>query len=173
MLFGSSLRVPGEFVTANQNHPNETEFIKLLRNRMQSLGQSSTSCHASKETFLQPELSQATHVFVRVDRVRAPLEPPYEGPFQVLDKQSKYFKVRLPTRDVNISIDRLKAAFMDNTQLSPKPIPTQNTTQTTPHDPVPECSSSTLSTPSDPVAATKTSTTTRSGRTVRFPSRYR
>ncbi|KAL7725613.1 hypothetical protein ACLKA6_008025 [Drosophila palustris] len=162
-----------EFVTANQNHPNETEFIKLLRTRMQSLGQSSTSCHASKETFLQPELSQATHVFVRVDRVRAPLEPPYEGPFQVLDKQSKYFKVRLPTRDVNISIDRLKAAFMDNTQLSPKPIPTQNMTQTTPHDPVPECSSSTLSTPSDPVAATKTSTTTRSGRTVRFPSRYR
>ncbi|KAL7724946.1 hypothetical protein ACLKA6_002310 [Drosophila palustris] len=133
---------------------------------MQSLGQSSTSCHASNETFLQPEVSHATHVFVRVDRVRAPLEPPYEGPFQVLDKQSKYFKVRLPTRDVNISIDRLKAAFMDNTQLSPKPRPIQNTTQTTPHDPVPECSSSKLSTPSDPIAATKTSTTTRSGRTL-------
>ncbi|KAM8702170.1 hypothetical protein ACLKA7_000728 [Drosophila subpalustris] len=134
-------------------------------------------CRPSKSNWASPlhmpELSHATNVFVRVDRVRAPLEPPYEGPFQVLDKQSKYFKVRLPTRDVNISIDRLKAAFMDNTQLSPKPIPTQNTTQTTPHDPVPECSSSTLSTPSDPVAATKTSTTTRSGRTVRFPSRYR
>jgi len=31
--------VPKELVTANQNHPNETDFIKLLRNRMQSVGQ--------------------------------------------------------------------------------------------------------------------------------------
>lgn len=31
-----------------------------------------------KEGYLDPKLKRATHVFVRVDRVKRPLEPPYE-----------------------------------------------------------------------------------------------
>lgn len=78
MLFGSQLRIPGEFVTPSKNDDSESEFIKLLRRKIQSLAKlGRTWC---ERVFLQPALQEASHVFVRVDRVRAPLEPPYEGP---------------------------------------------------------------------------------------------
>ena len=71
-----------------------------------------------KRSFPQ-HLKTAHYVFVRVDRVRKPLEPPYKGPFPVIAKRENYFTVRVQTarntEDQNISISRLKPAFMDAT----------------------------------------------------------
>ena len=33
----------------------------------------------------------AKKVFVRVDRVKQPLEAPYQGPYEVLKRNKKYF----------------------------------------------------------------------------------
>lgn len=121
MLFGSQLRLPGELVTKGSSHPNESEFIKLLRKKMQSLRPSHASVHGNKESFVQTELSKASHVFVRVDRVRAPLEPPYDGPYAVLERQSKFFLIQMGNRNVKVSIDRLKAAFLDASNMTAPP----------------------------------------------------
>ncbi|XP_046384892.1 uncharacterized protein LOC124155220 [Ischnura elegans] len=40
------------------------------------------------------------------------LHAPYDGPFRVLQRNGKTFKVQLPSRDSNISIDRLKPAHV-------------------------------------------------------------
>ncbi|UYV65843.1 hypothetical protein LAZ67_3005615 [Cordylochernes scorpioides] len=49
---------------------------------------------------------------LETDRVRKPLEPPYEGPFPVLDRTDKYFTLKLKGRNVTISIDRLRPAYL-------------------------------------------------------------
>ena len=41
------------------------------------------------------------------------LNPVYNGPYIVLDRTEKYFKIDLNTRVDNVSIDRLKAAHTD------------------------------------------------------------
>ena len=41
------------------------------------------------------------------------LNPVYNGPYIVLDRTEKYFKIDLNTRVDNVSIDRLKAADTD------------------------------------------------------------
>ncbi|UYV60514.1 hypothetical protein LAZ67_1001391, partial [Cordylochernes scorpioides] len=48
----------------------------------------------------------------RTDRVKKPLEPPYEGPFPVLDRTDKYFTLKVKGRNVTISIDRLRPAYL-------------------------------------------------------------
>ena len=88
-------------------------------------------------------LSTATHIFIRHDAVRKPLQPPYDGPYPVIKRTDKHFTVNINGRTDTVSIDRLKPAHLDTDNMQP-------TTQTaTP--PTPPCR------------------TTRSGRRVHFP----
>ena len=51
-------------------------------------------------------------MWVRVDRVKRPLEASYSGPFLVVDKNEKNFVIELPSgRRDTVSIDRLKPFF--------------------------------------------------------------
>ena len=59
------------------------------------------------------ELAAATHVFVRVGAHRCPLQSPYQGPFKVIDRKAKSYKLDLGTRQDSVSIDRLKPAFFE------------------------------------------------------------
>jgi hypothetical protein len=43
---------------------------------------------------------------------RTPLEPPYTGPYAVLSRNNKTFKILVNEKAVVVSIDRLKPAFM-------------------------------------------------------------
>lgn len=47
ILFGSQLSNPGEFVILNKNDDSKSEFIKLLRCKMQSLAKSYTAGHGA------------------------------------------------------------------------------------------------------------------------------
>ena len=53
-----------------------------------------------------------THVFVRNDTVMSPLWPPYDGPYVVLKRCKKYFKINIHNRTPKNSTDRVKAAFI-------------------------------------------------------------
>lgn len=46
--------------------------------------------------------------------MRPSLSQPYDGPFEVIGRKEKFFKIRIRGREQNINIDRLKAAFMAN-----------------------------------------------------------
>ena len=59
------------------------------------------------------ELAAVTLVFVRVGAYTGPLQPPYQGPFNVIGRQNKFYKLDLGTRQDTVSIDRLKPAFLE------------------------------------------------------------
>ena len=71
--------------------------------------------HGETLSRLCPALDSASHVFLRVDAVKRPLTPPYEGPFPVLSRSAKTFKILRHGKDVTVSIDRLKAVTCDPT----------------------------------------------------------
>ncbi|UYV79237.1 hypothetical protein LAZ67_17001695 [Cordylochernes scorpioides] len=58
-------------------------------------------------------------VFLRINRIRKPLEPYYEGPYPVLEKSDKFFTLKIKNREVKISIDRLKPAYILRTLDQP------------------------------------------------------
>lgn len=86
--------------------------MKNLRRMMSKIQPTTPSSHDSAKVFVYPNIKTASHVFIRNDAVRTPLQQPYEGPYKVLERKEKYFKLLIKNRKVNVSIDRLKSAFI-------------------------------------------------------------
>src|SRR5215469_5127610 len=67
--------------------------------------------------YFPPQLKSCTHVYVRVDRIRKALEAPYSGPYQILDRFDRCFKLLMPNgKSDMVSISRLKPAVLTVTQ---------------------------------------------------------
>jgi cleavage and polyadenylation specificity factor subunit 1 len=62
-------------------------LITQLRQHMVRLRPVPAERHASPATFVHKDLHNCTHVFLRQNTIRRPLEPPYSGPYQVLSKR--------------------------------------------------------------------------------------
>jgi transposase InsO family protein len=54
------------------------------------------------------QLAAAEYVYIRRGGVAGPLQPQYEGPFRVLQRGSKVFRLQVGSREEDISVDRLK-----------------------------------------------------------------
>ena len=160
MVYGSTLRLPGEFFTPSPitSLPDPSEFLNQLRTHF---GTTSPILPrpTQRTTHIADGLSKATHVFVHHDAVRKPLQPPYDGPFPVVKRTAKHFTITINGRNNTISIDRLKPAHLD----------TEQSDHTTHYIPASQAQPS----PSPSPTPTHTPTiprSTRSGRRVRFPS---
>ena len=58
------------------------------------------------------ELAKCSHVWLRLDRVKRPLEAPYQGPFEVLNRNNLNFTIKVKNQSTVVSIERLKPAFI-------------------------------------------------------------
>ncbi|GFW91942.1 hypothetical protein TNCV_2152241 [Trichonephila clavipes] len=65
---------PQNFVAKLQQHMAELKPLKPHSNRKQNI-------------FVHKDLKSCSHVFIRIDRVKKALEPPYEGPYTVQKKK--------------------------------------------------------------------------------------
>lgn len=119
-----------------------------------------TTTHQSgtPKTFVHKDLGTAPYVFVRQDCVRKSLQPPYAGPYRVIDRHDKYFKLEIKGKPDTVSIDRLKPAHL--------------LAETTPAN-VPITSPVVPPTLAKPSPTATDHRTTRSGRIVRFPNYFR
>lgn len=129
LVYGQALRVPGEFFDAAQNDVNRTDFAKDLHKFFDDIRPTKTQHHAKEKVFVSKRLTDCTHVFVRFDAVKKPLQRPYDGPYAVLQKHDKFMDVDVKGKSQRISIDRLKPAYVaDNTdeeyQQTPKTLVT-------------------------------------------------
>ncbi|KAK4474332.1 hypothetical protein MN116_000416, partial [Schistosoma mekongi] len=166
LVYGTTLRLPGEFVETASTSTNLdiNSYVNRLTNAMRSVKPVQTR-RQSTDTFIQPALKYSTHVFVRRDALRRPLDATYEGPYKVLKREIKYYTIDKNGHEENVSIDRLKAAYLEG-----KPFDVQ--LATTP----PKLDMSKVAMPqaatNEQVEIQKSSITpraTRSGRNVRFP----
>ena len=69
--------------------------------------------HGTKPVAMSPRLEDATFVFVRRDASHGPLQTPYTGPYRVLERHEKHYKIQCGVREETVSVDRLKPAYED------------------------------------------------------------
>ena len=116
MLYGTMLRLPGEFVASPEvNNNSSSSFISEFQARMRSQ-RAAPSIHHSPgpSPYIPRSLHSALMVLVRHDAVRKPLQKPYDGPYPVLEAGEKYFKILRNGLPYTVSIDRLKPCNMPN-----------------------------------------------------------
>ncbi|KAL4122540.1 hypothetical protein QTP88_014849 [Uroleucon formosanum] len=112
MVYGTTLRLPGEFFHSVQPEPRAPDLIRALKESMLMIRPTPGTDHSRHAIFVPEQLSTAKHVFLRIDSTRKPLQPRYDGPFAVLERKDKIFKLQLHNRTSWISIDRLKPALL-------------------------------------------------------------
>lgn len=113
LVFGTTLRLPGELFHSAPPEPLAHDLIIALRDTMSQLRPAPGTNHdSSRRIFVPAQLDTVSHVFVRVDAHRAPLRPSYDGPYAVLDRNDKTFKLQMNNRTSWVSIDRLKPALI-------------------------------------------------------------
>lgn len=72
-----------------------------------------TSQHGLPQSHVPSSLKSAEYVFVRQDCHRGTFQPPYIGPFRVLEAGDKACKIDMGGRLEYVSVDRLKPAHLD------------------------------------------------------------
>lgn len=129
MVYGCTLRLPGEFFSTSTDLHIQSDYVKQLCKTMSELQPTVTAHHNKENVFIQKSLPTSSHVFVRNDTVKSALQPPYDGPYEVLERSEKYYLIKFNNRTAKISIDRLKSAFLP---LDPDNEPPQLTNTSTP-----------------------------------------
>lgn len=168
MTYGKHIRLPGEFFDNKSIETDPSTFVSNLQKCMDLLKPVKINHKSARTVFVHKDMATCSHVFVRIDRLRKSLEPVYEGPFLVLERNDKYYTVEMKNRSTNINIDRLKPAYLlaDQEDQNEKTESTSSGTQEPEAQPV--NSTETVSDDRD----NERVRTSRSGRKVRFPSKY-
>nr|VZI45144.1 unnamed protein product [Spirometra erinaceieuropaei] len=138
LVFGSTVRLPGEMISPTPQGAVEdpTNLLHRLRQFMRTLSPVPPRSSASP-SYLEKDLATCSHVYLQCDRVRRPLEPPYDGPFRVISRGTKNFRIQRGTREEVVSVDRLKAAVPDTPPDEPcGPQPSASPMQPLFHSPV-------------------------------------
>ena len=154
LLYGTHLRLPGDCLAPSppSTAPPASDFVANLRGVLRSVAPMPVVHHGVVPARVDPALQSASHVFLRVDSVKRPLVPPYDGPFRVLERGMKTFILDKNNKSVTVSIDRLKPAyFLPESSTCPPPLP----------------GLSSDSTPSAPASPRASGVCTRSGRQSR------
>lgn len=115
LVYGQSLKIPGDFIdTTKQNNVvlPQSDFVMKLRTAMQNLIAKETRQTKQKDLFISQDLTTCEYVFVRIDKVKTGLTPPYAGPYKVLKRMRKFFVLEINGKNTSVSLDRLKPAYM-------------------------------------------------------------
>lgn len=170
LVYGTVLRLPADMLLPLKQQRSYADFVEDQRRIMHDFMPTQTAWHANQKPFVHKDLNSTSHVFVRNDSVKATSIPPYEGPFKVWERFEKYFMVEVRGRQVKISIDRLKPAYLESSEMEDSQ-PTQVQYHTQPTE-------LTTSIGGDEYIGTQPQTNnqalrTRTGRVVQCPSRFR
>ncbi|GFS93834.1 putative gag-pol protein [Nephila pilipes] len=113
LLYGENIRFPCDFFEDTKFQP-QSEFVQKLKATMKQVKPIPFSYNCKQKPFVFKDLKNCSHVFVRTDIIRQSLQLPYHGPYQVIKRSDKIFTLLIKNKNVNISIDRLKPCFSDN-----------------------------------------------------------
>ena len=110
VLYGQCLRIPADLLPSNE----ESMTIEEIARKCDSfLPPKKTYAEVTKK-YIPEKLHTCRFVFVRVDAHKPPLSPAYSGPYPVLQRGEKAFKLKMNNGENWVSIDRLKVAYLEN-----------------------------------------------------------
>ncbi|CAH4035738.1 unnamed protein product [Pieris brassicae] len=120
MTYSQTLRLPSDIFNKEEiTTGDDFTYVQKLRGILNGFRPDHKS-HSNSSFFVHSDLKDSEYVFVR-NEVHKPLKPTDDGPYRVLSRKSKVYKVEFPNRNVQISIDRLKPAyFLSNSSATVK-----------------------------------------------------
>ena len=115
LCYGTVLRIPGEFYRPIQpsQWADRSNFAEKLNTYMSELVPVQPRLPNNRPVYVNKDLKSCTHVFIRTDSVKKPLESPYTGPYKVIKRDDKNITVMKNGIKDSIAIDRCKPAYIE------------------------------------------------------------
>ena len=115
MIYGTTLRLPGEFtkqytVDANTDLENYSDKLRVAMSRLRLCPPRDTQQH---NIFQFKEIATCTHVFLRRIAIAPPLTAPYDGPYKVVARSGRVMKILVKSKVETVSLDRVKPAHLE------------------------------------------------------------
>jgi hypothetical protein len=104
LIFGTTPSLPAELIQSAE--PPAEQFLERLRRMDMPANQPLT--YAEVTAKLAAALMEASHVNIRCGGAIPPLAPHYTGPYRVLARQGKFFKLEIGGCQETVSVDCLK-----------------------------------------------------------------
>jgi hypothetical protein len=111
--------LPGQFLVSTDGPPPSLAFLRDIQSTLH--GQRPHHVPPPDVAELPANLLQAEMVSVRNDAKLPPLSPLYSGPYRVLERSLRYFKLQIGDRTDTVSSLRLKAAYLPASALPAQP----------------------------------------------------
>ena len=116
MVYGTELHLQGQFWAPAAGNPTAGQFLDNLRQAMAELRPTPMAHHQPTEphpTNIPEDHRTCPMVFIRCDGHRTPLSARYDGPYRVLARDDKFFRLQLGDREDTVAIDRFKPATLE------------------------------------------------------------
>ena len=115
MIYGTTLRLPGEFtkqytVYANTDLESYSDKLRIAMSRLRLCPPRDTQQH---NIFQYKEIATCTHVFLRRIAIAPPLTAPYDGPYKVVARSGRVMKILMKGKVETVSLDRVKPAHLE------------------------------------------------------------
>jgi transposase InsO family protein len=111
LVFGTKLVLPSELLAAAGGVEDIQQLARRLFERQHFTPLplwAKSYAEAVKEEQLPPQLAAAAYVYIRRGGVQPALADKYEGPYAVVERGPKYFRVAIGSTVDTVSVDRLK-----------------------------------------------------------------
>jgi len=111
-VYGSPLSLPGELVDVPELLPDAV--LRKVNRAVEGFAVPPPHhVRPAPPVQLPAALISAKYVFVHEDSVISSLAPRYRGPYLVIDRRDKFFRLQVGSKQDVVSVDRLKPVFSD------------------------------------------------------------
>ncbi|GFX69442.1 uncharacterized protein TNCV_380111 [Trichonephila clavipes] len=129
LVYGEPLCLPGEFsspLPAEMQSISTSDFVDSLRTHISRLHPVPASYHAHGTPFVFKDLETCTNAMLQDDSIRGSLQPPYSGPYHILQRIGKVLCF-------HTNVDRIKPAYVlaDDPPSSGPSLPTPGSAKPT------------------------------------------
>ena len=87
-------------------------FIREIRGHFRQLRPAEVKRHGKIKPFIFKDLKTTDYVLLFREQKRNSLQMPYKGPYEVISREEKHFTIKIKEKEVTVSIDRLKSAYV-------------------------------------------------------------
>lgn len=111
-LYGTTLKIPGEFILPEEFAPDPRIFLEEFREHMRLVKPAPVDNRNKRIVFFHKDLYSCSHVFLKVGTVKRSLECPYSGPHRVINRTSdRIFEIDINGVRRRVSVENVKPAF--------------------------------------------------------------
>lgn len=116
LVYGQTLRLPGELVVNNNSNDHlggTEEVLRQLRDHFSSVRSKVIHHKKNIRHYIPKDLHKCDYVFIKVLRPKG-LETPYDGPFKVIERKQNTFRIQCGNLIKTVAIEHLKPAHVEN-----------------------------------------------------------